>query len=161
MNNLTQTQKDAKEAYLNQCQERLLKMYNIACKNERQAVVRHINAFLPIVSEDEKIFWLKFISQMEKIENQPQVLFPLGKVFMTVGAREVLEESNQSANEFLIKHQSGDYGIICEDDRKENELSVKEGFRILSAYKTEQGEKIYVITEADRVSTTILLPEEY
>ena len=161
MNNLTQTQKDAKEAYLNQCQEQMLKMYNIACQNERQAVAEHINAFLPIVSEDEKVFWLKFISRMEKIENQPKVLFPLGKVFMTVGARETLEESNQSASEFLARHQSGDWGIICEDDKKENELSLREGFRILSAYKTEKGEKIWIITEADRSSTTCLLPSEY
>lgn len=159
--NLTQTQKDAKEAYLNQCKEQMLKMYNIACQNERQAVAEHINAFLPIVSEDEKFFWLNFISQMEKIENQSKVLFSLGKVFMTSGAREALEESNQTADEFLSRHQSGDYGIICEDDRKENELSVKEGFRVLSAYRTFKGVKLWLITEACRSSTTILLPEEY
>ncbi len=60
-----------------------------------------------------------------------------------------------------MKHQKGEWGIICEDDKKENELSVKEGFRILSAYKTNRDVKIWVITEADRNSTTILLPSEY
>jgi hypothetical protein len=94
-------------------------------------------------------------------KTQNKVLFPLGQVFLTIGAREALEESNQTAIEFLARHQSGDYGDVCEDDKRENELSVKEGFRILSAYKTVKGEKIWVITEADRSSTTILLPSEY
>ena len=48
-----------------------------------------------------------------------------------------------------------------EHDRRENELSVNEGFRILSAYTLSDGNKIWVITEADRSATTILLPEEY
>jgi hypothetical protein len=94
-----------------------------------------------------------------KTENK--VLFDLGQTFMTMGAREALEESNQTASEFLERHLSGDWGIVCEDDKNENELSVKESFRILSAYKTEKGEKLWIITEANRVSTTILLPCEY
>ncbi|MEJ7701223.1 MAG: hypothetical protein WKF71_16480 [Pyrinomonadaceae bacterium] len=93
--------------------------------------------------------------------NESKVLFPLGNVYLTIGAREALEESNQTANAFLSRHQCGDYGDICEDDKRENELSVKEGFRILSSYKTSQGVKIWVITEADRSSTTLLLPNEY
>ncbi|MBA3334354.1 MAG: hypothetical protein H0T08_01960 [Acidobacteria bacterium] len=88
-------------------------------------------------------------------------MFPLRNVYLTVGAREALEESNQLPNEFLLKHQKGEWGIICKDDRRENELSVKEGFRILSAYRTSQDVKLWVITEADRSSTTILLPSEY
>ncbi len=64
-------------------------------------------------------------------------------------------------NEFLQRHQTGDWGDVCEDDRQENELSVKEGFRILSAYKTDRDVKIWVITEADRSSTTVLLATEY
>jgi hypothetical protein len=94
-------------------------------------------------------------------KSQNKVLFPLGQIFLTVGAREALEESNQLPNEFLQKHQSGDWGLICDDDKKENELSLKEGFRILSAYKTSKGEKLWIITEADKSSTTCLLPSEY
>ncbi|MDQ3712704.1 MAG: hypothetical protein M3388_10860 [Acidobacteriota bacterium] len=90
-----------------------------------------------------------------------KALFPLGQVFLTIGAREALAESDQMPNEFLVRHQSGDYGDICEDDRRENELSVKEGFRILSSYKTSSGVKIWVITESDRSSTTCLLPSDY
>jgi len=159
--NLTQTQQDAKDAYLNQQQEQMLKMYNVADSNERKAVASHINAFLPIISEAEKTFWLKFLNKLERIDETPKVLFSLGNIYLTVGAQEELEESNQTANEFLARHQKGDYGLICEDDRRENELSVKEGFRILSSYKTNADVKIWVITEADRSSTTLLLPEEY
>ena len=85
----------------------------------------------------------------------------IGQTFMTSGVREAFEESNQTANEFLARHQIGDWGLVCADDRQENDLSVKEGFRILSAYKTSKGEKLWIITEANRSSTTILLPEEY
>ncbi len=88
-------------------------------------------------------------------------MFPLGDVFLKVGANEAFEESNQLPNEFISKHQKGEWGIICEDDKKENDFSVKEGFRILSAYKTARDVKLWVITEADRSSTTVLLPSEY
>ena len=94
-----------------------------------------------------------------KTENK--VLFPLGQIFLTVGAREALEESNQSAVEFLAKHSTGNWGDVCREDAEENDFSVKEEFRILSAYKTEKGEKLYVITEWDRSITTILLISEY
>lgn len=94
-----------------------------------------------------------------KTENK--ALFDLGQTYMTIGAREALAESNQLPSEFLARHQSGDWGIVCEDDRKENDLSIRENFRILSSYKTSQDIKIWVITEADRSSTTILLPDEY
>lgn len=90
-----------------------------------------------------------------------KVLFDLGQTYMTIGAREALEESNQLPREFLARHQSGNWGIVCADDKKENELSVREGFRILSAYRTAEGVKIWCITEAGRSSTTLLLPEEY
>ena len=159
MNNLTQNQLDAKQASLNHQQEQLLKMYNVADSEERKAVANHIYAFLHIVSKDEKIFWLKFLNKLEN--EKPKVLFPLGQIYLTIGAREALEESGQDASDFLFRHQTGDWGELCEDDKKENELSVKEGFRILSAYRTTLGIKIWVLTESDRSSSTILLPEEY
>ncbi len=82
-------------------------------------------------------------------------------MYLTIGAREALSESNQIPNEFLAKHQAGDWGLVCENDRRENELPVKGGFRILSSYRTSQDVKIWVITEADRSLTTILLPNEH
>lgn len=87
--------------------------------------------------------------------------FPLGQVVATPGALRALEESNQLPFEFLARHQSGDWGEVCDEDRAENELSVEKGFRILSAYRTSSEVRIWVITEADRSATTILLPEEY
>lgn len=94
-------------------------------------------------------------------KTQNKALFSLGQIFLTIGAREALEESNQMPNEFLARHQSGDWGLVCEDDRRENELSVREGFRILSSFKTNLDVKLWVITEADRNSSSILCPNEY
>ncbi len=94
-------------------------------------------------------------------QTQNKVLFPLGQIFLTVGAREALEESSQSASEFLAKHSTGDWGNVCREDAVENDFSVKESFRILSVYKTEKGKKLWCITEANRESTNILLPSEY
>ena len=159
--NLTQTQVDAKQASLNQQAEQILTTYNVADITERKAVVSQINAFLPIVSKDEKVFWLNFLCRLKKIDEKPQVLFELGQVFLTSGAQEALQESNQHPIIFLAKHQNGDFGDVCEEDRRENKLSIKEGFRILSSYKTSLGVKVWVITEADRSATTLLLPSEY
>jgi hypothetical protein len=160
MNNLTQTQTDAKQAFLNRQQDEMLAMYKKADKTERNAIIKQIDGFLSIVNQEQKSFWLKFRRKLE-ILNESEILFNLGNVFLTVGARETLNESNQNPIEFLSRHQSGDWGTIGKEDAQENELSVKEGFRILSAYKTNKDVKIWIITEADRSSTTLLLPSEY
>ncbi len=88
-------------------------------------------------------------------------LFPLGQVVATPGALEAMEEASQSSAELLQRHVTGDWGNVPPEDAKENELSVKQGFRILSSYKLKTGVKIWVITEADRSATTFLLPSEY
>ena len=87
--------------------------------------------------------------------------FSLGRIVATPGALEVLEEANQNPFEFLERHQAGDWGELCEDDKSENEFSLKNGFRILSAYRTLHVVKVWVITEADRSVTTLLVPHEY
>ncbi|HEY6803710.1 MAG TPA: hypothetical protein VI306_09040 [Pyrinomonadaceae bacterium] len=87
--------------------------------------------------------------------------FSLGQIFITLGAQEALEIASETPIQFLRRHMSADWGEVCDDDAKENELSLKEGFRLLSAYRTVKGEKIWIITEADRSATTILLPSEY
>ena len=96
---------------------------------------------------------------MQKIERKP--LFDLGQLVATPGALAALDKSGQSPMDFLSRHVTGDWGELSEDDRNENELSVKQGFRILSIYKTNAGDKLWVITEATRCHTTLLLPEEY
>jgi hypothetical protein len=79
----------------------------------------------------------------------------------TPGALEALAAAGQDAIEFLYRHKQGDWGDLSDDDKRENEFSVNRSLRIFSAYHTAKGEKIWVITEADRSSTTILLPSEY
>jgi hypothetical protein len=94
-------------------------------------------------------------------QTQNKVLFPLGQTVMTIGAKEALEESNELPITFLAKHQTGDWGIVGKEDKQVNEFSLENNFRLLSAYLTANGEKIWIITESDRSVTTILLPEEY
>ncbi len=79
----------------------------------------------------------------------------------TPGALRALEAAKQSPEEFLMRHLNGDWGDLDNEDKKENELSLKEGFRLLSAYHLTSGVKLWIITEADRSVTSLLLPDEY
>jgi hypothetical protein len=96
---------------------------------------------------------------MQKTKRKP--LSDLGQLAATPGALTALEKSGQSPMDFLSCHISGDWGELTDDDRKENDVSVEKGLRILSSYKTNDGERLWVITEGSRYHTTILLPEEY
>jgi len=92
--------------------------------------------------------------------------FSLGQIVATPGALEALEEGGQSPQFFLEKHQRGDWGEICEEDKGLNDQSLVDGSRLLSAYRTLKNKRIWIITEAKndqghRTSTTILLPENY
>ena len=89
------------------------------------------------------------------------MLFNLGRLLATPGALAALDTAHESPLDYLQRHVTGDWGELDEEDKKENELSVKKGFRILSAYRLRNGTRIWVITEADRSATTILLPHEY
>src|ERR1700730_9393485 len=91
----------------------------------------------------------------------PVTRFTVGRTFITPGAEEALVIAGQTGIEFLRRHMSCDWGELPEEDVKENELSLTEGFRLLSAYQTGKGQKLWIITEADRSATTILLPSEY
>lgn len=85
---------------------------------------------------------------------------PLGRVVATQGVLRVMAEAGEDPLSFLARHAKGDWGDICGADRRENELSLEHGWRVLSCY-TVGDAKVWVITEADRSATTILLPEEY
>lgn len=89
------------------------------------------------------------------------LLFPLGQMVATPGALRALEESGESPSFFLSRHQRGDYGEIGAEDKAENDLALREGFRIMSVYETAKGETLWLITESDRSATTLLLPSEY
>lgn len=79
----------------------------------------------------------------------------------TPGALESFEAAQQEPLDLIARHITGDWGAIDEEDQQENDLSVNQGYRILSAYTLNNNVRIWVITEADRSSTTILLPSEY
>ena len=92
--------------------------------------------------------------------------FSLGRTLATPGALRVIEEAGQTPAEFLDRHVIGDWGEVSAGDAAANDESLRDGSRILSAYRTSTGVKIWIITEAkddegQRVATTILLPEEY
>ena len=87
--------------------------------------------------------------------------FALGQVIMTLGAAEAFAASGEDPLPFLARHQRGDWGTVNPEDAAENELSVAQGFRVLSAYTLRDGTRIWVLTEADRSATTLLLPAEY
>ena len=88
-------------------------------------------------------------------------LFPLGQIVATPGALATLERAKQPVSSFLARHATGDWGTLDAEDVAENEYSMVHGFRLLSSYQTDAGEKLWIITEADRSVTTLLLPDEY
>ena len=87
--------------------------------------------------------------------------FELGQVVATPGAIDALEKASQSATEFINRHVVLDAGELDEEDQRTNEDAVENGHRILSSYLLKDGTKIWIITEADRSATTLLLPSEY
>ena len=91
----------------------------------------------------------------------PAAKFNLGQLAATPGALAALEESGEQPGDFLARHARGDWGVLSDADKQENEFSLLNGFRLLSSYRLCSGTKIWIITEADRSSTTLLLPEEY
>ena len=95
-----------------------------------------------------------------------QPKFSLGQLLATPGALKALEESGQSPAFFLEKHASGDWGEVDDEDKRANDQALVDGSRILSAYKTLKGERLWIITEAvgddgKRAATTTILPQEY
>ena len=88
-------------------------------------------------------------------------LFPAGQCVATPGALSLLEQANKSPLEFVSRHLRGDWGDLGQDDKAENELSLKHGFRLMSSYQVTETEQLWIITEADRSVTTLLLPSEY
>lgn len=87
--------------------------------------------------------------------------FSLGQTVATPGTLAALEEMHQTPQELLWRHVTGDWGDLCEEDKRENELGLTQGLRIFSSYLLSTQIKIWVITEWDRSVTTLLLPEDY
>lgn len=87
--------------------------------------------------------------------------FPLGRTLATPGALAALGEAGKSPAEFLDRHVCGDWGEVDEEDAQENEFSLEKDLRLMSVYTLKTNVRIWIITEADRSATTILLPKEY
>lgn len=93
-------------------------------------------------------------------------LFNLGQIVATPACLEALQASGETPDKFLRRHVTGDFGVICDEDRRANEAAIVNGERLLSAYMLTTGVKIWVITEAigdngKRASTCLLLPSDY
>lgn len=87
-------------------------------------------------------------------------LFKLGRTVATPNAIATLSAAHVGTDQLLQRHIIGDFGDLCEEDEKQNKLAIKHDMRVLSSYLVD-GQEVWVITEADRSSTTILLPGDY
>ena len=85
---------------------------------------------------------------------------PLGRVVATPGALNLLRKSGGHPFDYLARHATGDWGDLCAFDRRQNQIALRDSYRILSSYQVGR-ECVWIITEADRSVTTILLPKEY
>jgi hypothetical protein len=88
-------------------------------------------------------------------------LFPLGRIVATPGALDALAPHPGLLPRLITRHAHGDWGEVDAHDKQANDEAVVDGSRILSAYATPGGVRLWIITEADRASTCVLLPDEY
>lgn len=91
----------------------------------------------------------------------PTYPFALGQIALTPGAVAALEVAGQTPEQLLARHSFGDWGMLDAEDWTRNNHALENGLRLLSSYRLRDNTKIWVITEWDRSSTTMLLPEEY
>jgi hypothetical protein len=87
--------------------------------------------------------------------------FGLGAIFATRAALEVLGSVEVSPSELLERHAAGDWGDVPPEDARENEYNLERGLGVLSSYPLPSGERVWIVTEADRSSTSIITPDEY
>jgi hypothetical protein len=89
-------------------------------------------------------------------------LFRLGQIVATPGSLALLEQTQTDVIDLLIRHVKGDWGVVCDADARLNDQAVTDGTRVISSYELgDRREKLWIITDADRQATTVLLPAEY
>jgi hypothetical protein len=96
---------------------------------------------------------------MVAVASEPKI--PMGRIVATPGALAAFANARQTPDEILARHVAGDWGEVDASDARANDFDLANGGRLLSAYTLSTSVKVWVITEADRSSTCILLPEEY
>ena len=84
--------------------------------------------------------------------------FKPGRLMITRSAKDTLPRREVDAA--INRHLSGDWGDVCQSDWQRNEQALRDGDRLLSVYRTQAGEKFWIITESDRSVTTVLLPSD-
>ncbi len=94
-------------------------------------------------------------------QRYPSLGFKPGQLLATPGAVEVLEANAVEPMALIGRHLVGDWGNVCDEDAQANEDALADGARLFSGYVLNHGQRVWVITEADRSATTILLPDEY
>lgn len=97
----------------------------------------------------------------DNCKRPPKPLFALGKVVATPGALDTMTQLDIVPLALIHRHVTGDWGDLGAEDQQQNRLAIRSGLRIFSSYKISASVKIWIITEADRSSTTLLLPGEY
>jgi hypothetical protein len=111
------------------------------------------NSISVVNGDDEYIL----SSQSVITSDNPYIV--LGRTVVTANARNTLADTD--VNKALARHRSGDWGEVCNTDWKANDDAIKNGERVLSVYTGKDGDKFWIITEADRSYTTVLLPNDY
>jgi hypothetical protein len=93
------------------------------------------------------------------VVSQPR--FPTGQLIVTAGVDELIRHGRLNPSAYLARHLSGDWGDLCDEDRRLNDTALRSGDRLLASYRVAPDLKLWIITEWDRSVTTLLLPEEY
>jgi len=80
---------------------------------------------------------------------------------MTAGVNDLVQRGALNPVPYLRRHLDGDWGDLCDEDRRSNDVALKNGDRLFSSYRVSDDLKLWIITEWDRSVTTLLLPSEY
>lgn len=104
-------------------------------------------------------YGIHILHRRDGVTDTKSLLFNLGAIAVTTAANEVL--SPMIMVDLLSRHMTGDWGIVCDEDKALNNHALNHNQRLLSSYVTNDGIAVWIITEADRLITTILLPSDY
>ena len=127
---------------------------------KRQNTMRSFTCLDTTVDEVTKVIQ----KALEQVQGPTAAKFKLGQTVATPAALKVLAEAEQSELGFLLKHEAGDWGELCQEDCEQQDRSLLPGAepeRLMSVWHTKLGRKFWIMTEWDRSVTTVLLPEDY
>jgi hypothetical protein len=99
------------------------------------------------------------MTQVSNVTVEPKPKFWLGQFYMTTNARSQIDIAD--ALVALRRHHNGDWGDVCPEDREANETALANGGRLFSVFHTGNGVRFWIITEANRNTTTVLMPDDY